>query len=429
MRPDPERCMPFFAGDIFISDVYRHPVLDQTGEEIGKLKDIVIGLGEPFPAVTALVVPSGRNTFIIPWDLVNLFNRRVISVNLITSALQPSPIAPTDILIFRDMLDKQIVDINGAKLVRVNDLKLGDVSGKMCLVAADIGLRGILRRLGVEARGEKLLSLFGYKLQNHLIGWHYLQSVEPKLSKLTLTVSRQKVAQLHPADLAEIISEVSQKERTALFGSLDVETAAEALHELEPKVQADIIDDMSKEKASDILEQMPPDEAADVLGDLPENKAKELIGLMEKEEAEDVQELLEHEEDTAGGLMTTEFISFPPDMAVEEAIRELRLEAPDVETVYYLYILDEKERLEGVVTLKDLILAKPETTIRDIMRTPVKTLSIDTGRKDVAEFISKYNLLAAPVVDENNIMQGIVTVDDVLDFLLPTASKKKRRKR
>jgi magnesium transporter len=150
---------------------------------------------------------------------------------------------------------------------------------------------------------------------------------------------------------------------------------------------------------------------------------------MEKEEAEDVQELLEHEEDTAGGLMTTEYLAFPPTMSVEDAIRELRLEAPDVETVYYLYILDENERLVGVVTLKDLILARPEAIIQDIMRTPVKTLSIETGRNDVAEFISKYNLLAAPVVDGSNIMQGIVTVDDVLDFLLPTASKKKRRKR
>ena len=421
--------MPFFAGDIFISDVHKKPVLDQTGEEIGKLKDIVIGLGEPFPAVTALCVTSSRNTYTIPWDSVNLFNRRVISVNVVASTLQPSSAASTDILIFRDMLDKQIVDINGAKLVRVNDLKLGDVNGKMCLVAADIGLRGLLRRLGAEARGEKLLSMVGYKLQNHLIGWHYLQTVEPKLTKLTLIVSRQKVSQMHPADLAEIISEASQRERTALFGSLDVETAAEALHELEPKVQADIIDDMSKEKASDILEQMPPDEAADVLGDLPENKANELIGLMEKEDADEVKELLEHEEDTAGGLMTTEYLAFPPDMTVEEAIRELRLEAPDVETIYYLYILDENERLVGVVTLKDLILARPEARIQDIMRTPVKTLAIETGRNDVAEFISKYNLLAAPVVDGSNIMQGIVTVDDVLDFLLPTASKKRRRKR
>ena len=248
--------------------LYKKPVLDQTGEEIGKLKDIIIGMGEPFPAVTGIVV-TNRENYVLPWDIINLFNRRVISVTALGKNLIPSSIAPNDILIYRDLLDKQIVDINGAKLVRVNDLELTDVKGRLCLVAADIGFRGLLRRLGLERRGEQLLSLFNYRLPHKLIAWHFVQTIEPKLNRLTLTVSRQKVASLHPADLAQIISEVSQKERTAIFGSLDVDTAAEALHELEPEVQADIIDDMSKERASDILERMPPDEAADVLGDLP----------------------------------------------------------------------------------------------------------------------------------------------------------------
>jgi CBS domain-containing protein/sporulation protein YlmC with PRC-barrel domain len=420
--------MPFFAGEIFVSEVYKKPVLDQTGEEIGKLKDVIVGLGEPFPAVTTVVISAGKDTYLVPWDMINLFNRRVISVNARMDVLKPAEVGPSDILICRDLLDKQIVDINGAKLVRVNDLELGDVKGKLCLVAADIGLRGLLRRLGVEKRGEKFLALFKHKLQHKLISWTYVQTVEPKLTRLTLTVSRQKVSSLHPADLAAIISEVSQKERTAIFGSLDVDTAAEALHELEPGVQADIIDDMSKERASDILERMPPDEAADVLGDLPEAKAQELINLMEKEEAEDVQELMEHEDNTAGGLMTTEFLAFPPDMTVEEAIKELRLEAPDVETIFYLYILDRDEHVNGVVSLKNLILAMPHTLLGDIMLTPVKTLPLDADGNDVSEFISKYNLLAAPIVDENNVLRGIVTVDDVVDFLLPTATRKKRRK-
>jgi magnesium transporter len=420
--------MPFFAGDIFVSDVFKQPVLDQAGEEIGKLKDIIVGQGDPFPAVTALVVVSGKSVVVLPWEQINLFNKRVISANVLRSALSPAPPAATDILICRDLLDKQIVDINGAKLVRVNDLRLGDVNGRMCLIAADIGFRGILRRLRLESRGERFLSLFRHRMASNMIGWHYLQPVEPKLSKLTLTVSRQKVSQMHPADLAEIISEASQKERSAIFGTLDLETAAGALHELEPSIQADIIDDLTSEKASDILEQMPPDEAADVLGDLPEKKAEELIQLMEKDEAQEVKELLEHEVDTAGGLMTTEYLSFPPDMSVEDAITELRLEAPDVETVYYLYITDEGERLLGVLTLKDLILARSELSLRDIMRSPVKTLPLDAEQQDVAEFISKYNLLAAPVVDADQVMRGIVTVDDVLDFLLPPASRKRRRK-
>jgi CBS domain-containing protein/sporulation protein YlmC with PRC-barrel domain len=420
--------MPFFAGEIFISEVQNKPVLDPMGEEIGRLTDIILTMGEPFPSVSVLFISSGKETFLVPWEMVNLFNRRVISVSVLRKDLEHATPPPSDILICRDLLDKQIVDINGAKLVRVNDLELGGVNGKLCLVAADIGFRGLLRRLGVEKRGDKLFDLFHSKLPHKLISWRLVQTVEPKLAKLTLTVTRQKVSLLHPADLAEIISEVSQKERTALFGSLDVDTAAEALHELEPHVQVDIIDDMSKERASDILERMPPDEAADVLGDLPEAKAQELINLMEKEGAEDVQELLEHEEDTAGGLMTTEYLAFPPDMTVVEAIAELRLEAPDVETIYYLFIVDGNERLVGILSLKHLILAMPQNLLGDIMTTPVKTLPLDAKQQDVAEFISKYNLLAAPVVDENMVLHGIVTVDDVVDFLLPTASRKKRRK-
>jgi magnesium transporter len=420
--------MPFFAGEIFVSDVHNKAVLDQTGEEIGLLKDIIVGAGEPFPAVLALVVVSGKNTYLLPWENINIFNRRVISANIHRDDVRRASASENDILLCRDLFDKQIVDINGAKLVRVNDLELREVKGRLCLAAADIGLRGILRRLGVEKRGERVLALFNYKLQNKLISWNYVQTVEPKLTRLTLTVSRHRVSSLHPADLAEIISEVSQRERSAIFGSLDVDTAAEALHELEPSVQADIIDEMSNERASDILERMPPDEAADVLGDLPEAKAQELINLMGKEDAEDVQELMEHEEDTAGGLMTTEYLAFPPDMTVEEAVKELRLEAPNVETIYYLYIVDNEGHLNGVLSLKHLILATPHMLLGDIMITPAKTISLDTGEKDVAEFISKYNLLAAPVVDEDKVLHGIVTVDDVVDFLLPTASRKKRRK-
>ena len=417
--------MPFFAGEIFVSEVYKKPVLDPSGEEIGKLTDIIVTMGEPFHAVSALVISPGKETYLVPWDTVHLFNRRVISVSAYGRDLSPATPAPADILICRDLLDKQIVDINGAKLVRVNDLELGDVKGKLCLVAADIGFRGLLRRLGVEKRGEKLFTLFHSKLQHKLISWRYVQTIEPKLTRLTLTVSRQKVAHLHPADLAEIISEVSQKERTALFGSLDVATAAEALHELEPGVQADIIDDMSKERASDILEAMPPDEVADVLGDLPEAKAQELINLMEKEEAEDVQELMEHGEDTAGGLMTTEHVAFSPTLTAGEAITRIREEAKDAETIYYLYVTDPQERLLGVFSLRELILADPSHRLDQIMHADVVSVRPDTALREVAELQTKYNLLALPVVGGEGEILGIITVDDVLNLILPMIWKKR----
>ena len=212
--------------------------------------------------------------------------------------------------------------------------------------------------------------------------------------------------------------------------SLDIETAAETIHELEPSVQADIIAHMDEEQAADILEAMPPDEAADLVADLSEDKAHGILKRMEAEDAEDVQELLEHEEDTAGGMMTTEYLSFPPEMTVAESMTEYRLAAPDVESAsaYVIYILDSDEHLLGEVHLKDLILAHPDSKLGEIMRTDFKTASPEDDEKEVAETISKYNLLALPVVEEDQKLAGIVTVDDVVDLLLPPQSRKKRHR-
>ncbi len=233
---------------------------------------------------------------------------------------------------------------------------------------------------------------------------------------------------MHPADIAEIISQVSHKEGASFFKGLDVETAAEALSELQPDVQAAIITGMDTDKAADIIEEMPPDEAADVLSDLPVEKAKEILEQMEKEEAEDIQELLSHEEDTAGGLMTNEFIAYPPETTVKDAIDRFRKDAEEVETVYYIYVVDVNEKLLGVVSLRDLILGDPDANLSDIMETKLKTVTPDTDEVDVAEIVSKYNLVALPVVDTEGTLLGIVAVDDILDRILPPAAKRKRRK-
>jgi magnesium transporter len=236
------------------------------------------------------------------------------------------------------------------------------------------------------------------------------------------------VSELHPADIAEIISQVSHKEGASFFRGLDVETAAEALSELEPDVQAAIITGMDTDKAADIIEEMPPDEAADVLSDLPVDKAKEILESIEKEEAEDIQELLSHEEDTAGGLMTNDFITYPPEISVKDAIEKFRKDAEDVETVYYLYITDPDEKLLGVVSLRELLLAPLDAKLSDILETKLKTVTPDTDEIEVAEIVAKYNLVAIPVVDTEGFMVGIVTVDDVIDVILPPSAKRRRRK-
>jgi magnesium transporter len=419
--------MPFF-GELFVSEILKKPVLDPKGEELGRVRDVIVVRGEPFPRISSLIIEKKKKNSSLLWTDLNIFNKKIISSKTYSDSLQPYEFGENDLLIVRDIFDKQIVDANGARVVRVNDVKLEGYKTEAILIAVDVGVRGIMRRLGFERGGEDIMRLFGKHLSYNLISWNYLQPLEPKLTKISLTVPRQMVSELHPADIAEIISQVSHKEGASFFKGLDVETAAEALSELQPDVQAAIITGMDTDKAADILEEMQPDEAADVLSDLPADKAKEILEQIEKEEAEDIQELLSHEEDTAGGLMTNQFISYPPETSVKDAIEKFRKDADEVETVYYIYVTDPEEKLLGVVSLRDLLLADYNVTLFDIMETKLKTVTPDTDEFEVAEIVSKYNLVAIPVLDTENYMLGIVTIDDVVDRILPPAAKRKRRK-
>jgi len=418
--------VPFF-GELFISEMIKMPVLDPKGDELGRVKDMVIVKGISLPKVSALIIEKKKIHFILPWADLHIFNKRIISSNIYHKDLQSYSFNDEDLLLVRDVLDKQIVDANGAKVVRVNDVKLEGFHNDAVLVAVDVGMRGIMRRLGVERGGEDLMKLFRKRLSYNLISWNYIQPLEPKLSTISLTVPGQMISELHPADIAEIISQISPKEGASFFSGLDVETAAEALSELETETQVDIISDMDTDKAVDIIEQMPPDEAADILSELPPDKAQELLTNIEKEDAEDIQELLSHEGDTAGGLMTNEFIAYLPETPVRQAIDKFKKDAEDVETVYYIYVIDTDEKLIGVISLRELLLAKLDTRLSDIMETNIKTVTPETDEEDVAAIISKYNLVALPVTDIENHLLGVVTIDDIMDRMLPPAAKRKRR--
>ncbi|MEK7712695.1 MAG: CBS domain-containing protein [Nitrospirota bacterium] len=419
--------MPFFS-ELFVSEILRKPVLDPRGEELGRVKDLVVVKGEPLPKISNLVIERKRKLFNLPWSDLSIFNKRIIAANIYGARLQSYELSEKDLLVARDIFDKQIVDANGAKVVRVNDVKLEGLNTEAVLLAVDVGMRGIMRRLGVERGGEDVMRLLRMHLPYNLISWNYIQPLEPKLTAISLTVPRQMVADLHPADLAAIISQVSHKEGAILFKGLDAETAAEALSELEPDTQAAIITGMDTDKAADIIEEMPPDEAADVISDLSAEKAQEILGSLEKEDAEDIQELMGHEEDTAGGIMTNAFIAYRPDTSVKEAIESFRRDAEEVETVYYIYVTDAEEKLKGVVSLRKLLLSPPETKLSDIMVTKFKTVTPETDEMQVAGIISKYNLVALPVVDSEGFLLGIVTVDDIIDRILPPAAKHKRRR-
>jgi CBS domain-containing protein len=414
-------------GEVYVADVLGKTVLDPLGEEIGTLRDIAVEGGSPFPRAAGLVLEKKKKMWFLPWSDLNIFNRRIISSRKRESELSEFLPSHERLLIRKDILDKQIVDINGAKVVRVNDVKLTEEGGAACVTDVDVGVRGILRRLGVERRGDAFFEAIRHPLRHQLISWEFIQPLETRLDRLTLSVSREALSKIHPADIAQIISGMSHEERKGFFERLDIETAAEALHELEPEVQADIISDMDKEQAADVIERMPPDEAADVIADLSAEKAQELLSLMEKEEAEDIHELLAHEEDTAGGLMINEYLAYPPGITIGEAMERFRRDATELEAYYYIYVV-EAEKLLGVLGLRDLIFEDPGKPISDVMHKKLITVHADAGQETVAELISKYNLLALPVVDDENCLLGVVTVDDVVDLLLPPASRRKRRR-
>ncbi|MBT0662770.1 CBS domain-containing protein [Geobacter pelophilus] len=419
--------MNVIIGELFISSLLGKNAINDLGQDIGKLIDLVMVPGETFPIVSHIILKNRRGLCSASWEQISLFNRAVISVSMETADSLPLHTdADGEIFIKRDILDKQIVDVDGAKVVRVNDVKLGRFNDLLCIFSVDIGFRGLLRRLGYERFGDSIAGILKQQIPDNEISWQFVQPLEMHTSRLALTVARDQMKELHPADLADIIEQIPVTNIQTVLNTIDSETAGDTLYELEPEFRTKLIEQLGSEQASDILEEMAPDEAADVLADLPEEKAQELLGLMEADEAEEIQELMEHEEDSAGGFMNSEFLSIAGDMTIEDALRQVRLVAPDIDTVYYAYVLDDEDRLEGVVSLKDLLVTPANTVISELMEDNLKTVQVNSEPEEIYHLMTKYNLLAIPVLDEEGRMAGIVTVDDILQHFLPHLVRRKR---
>ena len=392
---------------------------------VAKLADVAVVPTGQFPPVQWAILATKSGEQAIRWsDLtseVGHYRVRVPLDELIKAGL------PDDALrLHRDLMDKQIVDTHGAKVVRVNDLQLEEAGGQLRLVGADVGLRGLLRRVGAERIAEGIAGVVGRKLPRGIIPWHLVQPIDTgDAANVRLTVPHAKLALLHPADIADIVEDMSADERRAVFEQLDVETAAETLAEIDPEMQVEIVGDLDEERAADILEEMAPDEAADLLQDLTAEQREELVDLMEKEEGADVEELLSHSENSAGGIMTTDFVALPRELSAAAAIDRLREMKPDPELAYYLYVIDAEGRLDGVVSLRDLVVASPEELLVSIMDPHILKVEVSTPKEDVASLIAKYDLLAVPVVDAQQKLLGIVTVDDVVELMLPRGWKKR----
>ncbi|HXA41957.1 MAG TPA: CBS domain-containing protein [Candidatus Solibacter sp.] len=409
---------------IFLSDFLRAEIVDNQQRRIGRVGDLVAHIAEPFPIVHHVIL-RGKGGRSIPWSEVRTFEAKELALKSSRDDLQFGEATDNDIWLARDVLDKQIVDTDGRRVVRVNDLQLSPMRGNLLVVGVDVGGRGLLRRMGAEDLGKGLAHLARRDWAQKLIAWDAVDPIHSDLESVKLRIAHQKVAKMHPADIADIVDHLSPRQRDAIFASLADDVAADVVEEMDPEDQVDVIEGLDDERAADILEEMDPDEAADLIADLPEARAEILLDKMDEEDAEDVEELLAYEEDTAGGLMTTEYVAISSDLTAGEAIDRLRELEPEAEQVYYVYVVDHREDLLGVLSLRDLIVAKPDTPITAIMIRSVVKVPLSASHGEVAEVIRKYNLLAVPVVDVDGHLEGIVTVDDVMEEVLSRASKRR----
>jgi CBS domain-containing protein/sporulation protein YlmC with PRC-barrel domain len=408
----------------FFSQFIGKSVVDKDGRVLGSLKDFSIRPGESLLEVSGIVYREGLLREVLGHDVIVGMASvasidRDIKLTVAREDIPPGRLPENEMLITDIILDKQIVDIDDLKVVRVNDVLLAWIKGSLCLVGVDVGFNGIMRRLGLTWVPRRLNIL---KFPEHIISWSYIDPLNPALRKVHLKIPRKNVNDLHPADIADIIEELDNKGRFTILQSLDEETAAETLEMVEPDVRTIMLRQMSESEVAEIMDNMNPDDAADILITMPKERASEVLRQLcsiSKEHATDIHGLMKYRENSAGGMMNTEFIHLHPDQKVSDAFTKLRAEGQDIDMIYYIYVLDEKDHLLGVFSLRDLLLADPQKPIKDIMLSEVITVVPASSREEVANVMSRYDLLALPVVSNDNVMLGIVTFDDALEYILP----------
>lgn len=408
---------------IFLSQLVGVPVIDAaTGRKIGKTLDIAAGLREMFPRVTALILreAGGRRKGYLPWkDVRRIEDDRAVyaetSEYLFGRELHP---ADNEILLKETFWDKQIVDISGSKVVRVNDLHLLREDLNLWLVHMDVGITGLVRRLGCSAFFNFVVNLiFSYKFKDRLISWKFVQPITNaiKSESLALKIHHSMLSELHPSELAEIVAGLGTDERITILNSLDDSTAAGTFQELPPKTRLQIAGIIGRDRLIGIIREMAVDEAVDLLADLPGKKAAILLRRLPKEKAAQVAELLKHSEHTAGSRMNTDYISAPSTATAGAVLDQIKAEAKKRESIYYVYALNGLGAVCGVVTLRQLLTAPADKPLLEFMRKRVVRVTAETSINDVSEIFSKYDFTVIPVVDRHNKMQGIITLKDAFD--------------
>ena len=389
---------------------------------MGTVVDFLADAADPaYPRITALRVRAGREVRRVEWADVAASDVSGTRLRRGIEALQPLRMQTTEIALAQDVLDRQIVDTDDAKVERVNDLHLLRARGEMRVAHVDVGFRGLVRRMGwqraVDAVVRRVRPRSRYLVTEKFLPWKHVQSLSAGSPRVRLALQRGALADVHPSDLAEILEDLDRRERAVLFRDLSVESAADALEESEPGLQRELLRMLEPEKAADIVEEMQPDAAADLLAELPREESEEILAKMEAPEAREVAELLHYDENSAGGMMNTEYLRLSVTMNAKAALESVREQAKEIAQVHDCFVVQRDQRLLGVLSLRDLLLAAPEAPVEGIMHEHPAPLAPEDPPAKVAELAAKYNLFSLPVERDGRLL-GVVTVDDVLEKVL-----------
>ena len=403
-----------------LSEVIGSPVVEREGERIASVKDAVARLQEGlYPQITGIVSRAGGRDFFIPIE--HIAEIRPGQVRLVSGAVDVGRFQRRDgeLLLGADVLDRQVIDVRGTRLVRVNDLYLARRYGGYSVVALDTGGRAIVRRL-VPAR---MRARFAGRM---LTDWREVEYLVSDTPSVRLKTGHSQLRKLRPQQLARIVAELSKQEGAEVLSSLDEEQAADTLEELSTEQQAQLLSAMPVEQAADLIEEMEPDEAADILAHVPAARAEELLDEMDAPESDAVRRLLEYDGDTAGGIMTTHVLQIAPDAPVEDALAVYRTQEDPPDFAYYFFVVDAEQRLAGVLSMRQVLVANAGARVRDVMTRDPVTVTPDDDPQEAAEKIAEYNLLAIPVVDGEQRFVGAITVDDVLDVVMKESWRRGR---
>jgi magnesium transporter len=399
---------------IFFSQLLNRNIYDDRNELLGRCADIVVGNGsETYPRIKGLITLAGKSSFFIPMEAVEVLSHSEITLN------RPDPRhafleSADDILLSRDLLDKQIFDVDSIRVVRVNDLQLMQVENVFSLIAVDISAAAIFRRVGIPAVHSRIF-------MPKLLDWKNIDYTKESEGGLKLKMGYNKLIKLHPADIANLIENLSLHDGSKVMESFDADTAADVLAEVEPRYKDILLEKLDAKDLSAMINKMSADEAADVFKDLSYFKKNQVIEFMQTSKADLLNHLASYEHDNAGGLMTTDYFRLDSELTVSDAIKEIQKKTDEHRTIYHVYIVNNDNTLLGVISIRRFLFAKKTEKLSSLMSKVIGAVTPLSGVEKIAKIMTKYNLMSVPVVDEHKKLIGIVTVDDIMRVLIPHA--------